>query len=180
MKDFKLMMFFLFGSSLATITVIYIGLASIPYNPISLKFTEQSAIFILAPQGWGFFTRNPREIQTTIYKKINGQWENIDKPNSDPSFYLGASRTIRKIVFEKTLILGEIRDSTLWVEGDPSNLNTMIPKLKPITVYDKTPSPLLTGNFLVVKKFPLPWSWSEAYYKINMPYKCVLLNVINK
>lgn len=153
--------------------ILYIALASIPFNPFSLSYSEKNSIFILAPQGWGFFTRDCREVEILVYKKVNGHWTNLDKSGSDPSYYFGISRISRKISFEKSALDGKIRDSTLWINGEYP-FNEYLMAKSPVTkVVNDFKQPILTGEFLWVKKENVPWAWSSQYYAVKMPYKYI-------
>ncbi len=149
------------------IIVLYIALAAIPFNPLSLPTSKSVHIISLVPEGWGFFTRNPKETNVILYKKNGDKWKIWTKSNGDPSFLFGLSRKNRKIVSETISILGKLPDSS-WIQNREGKINFNIPKV--VSVKNDTPNQLLSGKFIIVKQDPIPWSWSKEYKHISMPY----------
>lgn len=54
------------------LVVIYIMLLSIDNNIVSTNYSSlmNNKVKFIIPQGWAFFTRNPREDQVIIYKQM--------------------------------------------------------------------------------------------------------------
>jgi hypothetical protein len=46
----------------------------IPFNAVVLPFERDLPVRSLTPEGWAFFTRNPREKQISAYRRVNGTW----------------------------------------------------------------------------------------------------------
>ena len=156
------------------LSIIYIVLASIPYNPLRLSNNEKKTVLILAPQGWSFFTKNPREEEILLYKKVKNTWVKWDKSLSDPAFCFGASRVGKKIISEKFQIANQIKDSTSWTNGDLANsMFFVFNKLPVLKISALSKDPILSGDFILVKQKNVPWAWSKKYNCITMPYKCV-------
>ena len=69
---------FVFGACLVLAWAIPISYAlrfSLPYNASSLSRTATPPLLIFVPEGWGFFTRDPREEDMfTYYKNSSGAW----------------------------------------------------------------------------------------------------------
>jgi len=159
---------------LCSIAVIYIALASIPYNPFSLSYSHKSSIFILAPQGWGFFTRDAREEETYLYKKVKNKWMPFDKSFSSSSYFFGASRMGRKVIFEESSVSEKLDDSLYWVNAEYAGIDTDgFEKAKLLTIKNESVQPLIIGEFIMVRKRNVPWAWSSQYKSIVMPYKYV-------
>jgi len=139
-----------------------------------LSYNAKAPVFVLAPQGWGFFTRNPREEEIFVYREINGKWLKCNISYGDPSFYFGASRNARKIIVEELQLVSQIKDSTMWVNGDLTNtLSYTFNRLPVLKLSAFTTSPELSGDFILMKQKNVPWAWSKNYDDITMPYKCV-------
>jgi antimicrobial peptide system SdpA family protein len=152
--------------------VVYIGLASIPFNPLSLSYNQKASIFTLIPQGWGFFTRNPREDEPYIYKKAGKTWIQISKPNAASGYFFGASRQGRKINFEAYNLISQLKDSLSWQKVDLVMANPkQFADLPLVRFINNTTSPILLGEFIFVKKRKIPWAWSNYYFTQPMPSK---------
>lgn len=149
-------------------------------NPLKLKFSIDNEIFTFVPQGWAFFTRNPREAQIIIYK-VN-ELNNLEEINQRHSSYLnivGLNRRASKIMSELQFIKNKINDSlfvnTKW-NYQKSNFNK-IPNTT-TEVKNQFKDPILCGEFVVVFQKAVPWAWSRDLYKIQMPAKIIRLKII--
>ena len=156
------------------IAITYIALASIPFNPLSLSFNQKNSIFILASQGWGFFTRNARESEIVLYKRINNRWVHYNKASADPEYFFGASRMSRRINVELLVLTQQIKDTSVWIDGNQKKLDTSSFHTSPIfTIVNSYGDHILLGEFIVIKSERLPWAWSSNFYSIIMPYKYI-------
>lgn len=166
-------------ASIWAAVIVYIGLSSIPFNPLNLSYNEKTSIFTLIPQGWGFFTRNPREDEPYIYKKVGKDWIKVSNSNSDVGYFFGASRKGRKINFEAYSLLSQIKDSLAWKKADIVIASAKdFEPLPVVQVVNNTTNPILFGEFVFVKKRKVPWAWSSYYFKQPMPSKLVRFRVV--
>lgn len=144
-----------------------------PFSPI--KMPAKSNLFpgLLAPQGWAFFTRNPREEQLYVYERENESWKLKTLPNS--YFFLGAGRDMRTQSSEVNDLLANVYNKK-WVEfNSPINFYE-IEKMTPIHIKNKLLHPTICGDVFIKAVAPKPWAWSKNE-KFIMPYKIVRLNV---
>lgn len=163
----------------STWLIINIFLVTVKGNPIEITNEVDSRVFNFIPQGWAFFTRNPREAQISIYKIENGS---ILKPypQRHSSFInlFGLKRTSSKILTELQLIKLKTSDSLY----SDMKWNYQVDK------YSKLPTksfeykneifdPILLGNFIVVYQKPVPWAWSKSIKKIKMPSKVIRFKI---
>ena len=69
------------------ILLLFIALSIIsvlPQNPLSLERSKAVVISQLMPQGWGFYSKDPREEYLNIYtadSEISAQWPNMSLSN---------------------------------------------------------------------------------------------------
>lgn len=154
--------------------VLYIAFASIPFNPLSLSFTK-SYLYSLVPEGWGFFTRNPKEEVHLVFKKTrDNRWKLFTKSNADPEFSFGISRKNRRILAETQYLIEKL-DDTMFLSRDGNAFNFSTKKI--ILTKSAFKNPILTGDLILVKQKRLPWAWSENYKEINMPYQIARVHV---
>src|SRR5256885_14361051 len=97
----------------------------LPFNPIRLPFESKLPIIAIVPQGWGFFTREPREPSVEVFTQ-NGH-PLIDS-NASPSNYFGLSRRTRALGVELGLILSQVREDQWKKQTTPLTINNPTPK----------------------------------------------------
>lgn len=155
------------------ISVIFITLASTPLTPLSLSYPNANVIYTLVPQGFGFFTRDPQEVQVLAYTKTEEGYTLLNKSNATPSYLFGLSRTSRKENIELGYIMGQLNPqqwrtcSENWITCIPDTI---------VNVKSGFDNPLVTGELLLVSKKPVPWAWSRAE-KIEMPCTVIRINI---
>jgi antimicrobial peptide system SdpA family protein len=147
-------------------------LVSMKENPITLTSNFDNQIFTFLPQGWAFFTRNPREAQISIYEIKNGKLYDINQKHSSASNIFGLKRNASKILSELQIAILKIKKEEFV------NLNWNYQS----KIYDKIPqkihysknilnSPLLCKEYLIIFQKPVPWAWSKSIEKIKMEAK---------
>ncbi len=168
-----------------TLTVLFliilylVGLASLPYNPLSLSSSHRFDLISIIPEGWAFFTRNAREDVVYVYKKDeNNKWNLISIPGGSSRYLFGLNRKGRAFDAEVGLLLQEVPE-TKWIESKRSidyffEATTVLPVIK---VENEVNFPSCTGEVIIQKTPLIPWAWSTLKTKIIMPYKIVELNV---
>jgi antimicrobial peptide system SdpA family protein len=153
--------------------VLFVLDASLPYNPIRLPISGQQ-VHAWLPEGWGFFTRDPREPDLYVYRNSHNRWETASLgPHSQPRHIFGLSRSSRAQGVELGLLLHRT-PHTKWAEcrGDPVLCLMAAPT---VTVQNPSSSPTLCNELGVILQPPVPWAWSA--HKIRMPSKVIRLEV---
>lgn len=152
--------------------IFLIFISSIPFNPIQYKLSfVKNKVFTFTPQGWAFFTRNPREEQIYIYRiDNNGRLSRINQKHSNFDNIMGLDRKVSKISVEVQYLTSNIHKSeyteTIWNYDE--NIFGKVPS-KYISVINPINNPLLCGNYLIVKQKIVPWAWWSTSRKVQMP-----------
>lgn len=146
-----------------------------PFSPILPEYKTKYFIKSIFPEGWGFFTRNPREHMLYVYKNVNKNWVLETLPN----FYYayGIGRDMRVQGAEVSKILKELKPND-WKET--TVLDSCFRYRKTIGVSNNSSIPNICGNYILVLQEPVPWAWSTDKSKITMPIKFVKLKIICK
>ena len=114
---------YIFSSIVAMIAgigiFIHVLLSSLPFNPTSINLPAKRLITGIAPQGWAFFTRNPREAQVILYKVVNGDHlEPVAQRHTERHNFFGLRRGSTKILLELQFIKEQLADhsfeNTTW------------------------------------------------------------------
>jgi len=161
----SLMTFLSFSTSIRKDTAI-----KIPYE---LKKPFKSFF----PQGWSFFTRDPREANIDLYKyNREGNLNKILISGSEPTNLFGISRKARIVGYEVSNILGNIPQNK-WIEKDKNNLFTSMDSIPVLNIGEKTNLQLLKkGKYLLVESKPIPWVWRN-YPKDRIKDKIKVIKV---
>lgn len=113
----KYFLLILINISLVCTVVLGIFAAYTNANPFSLEYGTSYAMTKMLPQGWGFFTRDPREPIHRFYNCNGDQLTEIGLNNSSIKALGGASRYHRRFNLELHRVRSIIPDS-LYIKGN--------------------------------------------------------------
>jgi antimicrobial peptide system SdpA family protein len=160
-----------------TTVVAYTVHPALPPNPIQLPLEEKSPLLNLLPQGWGFFTRDPRSLDLSAFVKTSdGSWHAAPIPKRfwphPPHF----SRSWKLSGVEVGLVLNELSDPQ-W-QACQEIPTTCLGKA-PLggTVENILSPPSLCGEIGFVRQPPIPWAWSQSPDETVMPSEVLRLQV---
>jgi len=136
---------------------------SISYNLNTSSYKTIKIFSTISPQGWGFFTKSPREDNVYIYSITDNKISNIMPPNSHYSNFFGLSRKSRMIGFEISHILVQLKNQK-W-SNFYGNFNQNLKE--PIKVDNSKLHYLKKGKYLLIKEKVPPYLWRN-YVKNNL------------
>ncbi len=172
----KYIILFSIGSIWALL-IIFLFLQSIPSNPLSMYIPENGKINkVLLPQGWAFFTRNPREDRVMFYTYENDEWSDLYflKQNSKHSNLFGLNRKARAQQIELGLLISNTLKSSSWRDTTAgTNINNILPLKEPLIVVNESINPTICGETLLIKEEVIPWAWSKDKDSILPPFKFI-------
>jgi antimicrobial peptide system SdpA family protein len=157
--------------------------AALPVNAVRLPLEERLYPQAWMPQGWKFFTRNPREEDLGAFTRAeDGRWVSaLRGSNASARNLFGLSRATRAQGIELGLIttaVGQIKDA--W-QPCRDRLEVCVEQSRLVgEVRNITPNPTLCGEVGLTLQEPVPWAWSRSKRKVTMPSKAVRVNVICK
>ncbi len=132
---------------------------------------EDKFLSSVFPQGYGFFTRKPKEDHLHIYKKINNNYELLTVNNSTGERFYGASRKTAKILLDLSFISIKIKE---WENFDDweniSEKNGLNFKSGEIKLDDK-----YKGHYVFIKEEVIPWAWSRHLSESKKYYKNIII-----
>lgn len=167
----------LLGWSTVTMYALH---AALPYNPIRLPFEDRLDMRLILPEGWAFFTRDPREDRMQPYLRgADGQWSTASMtPNFQPKNFFGIDRAARAQGVEMGLLLEAARQvERSACEEEPQVCLGRATVGR--TLRNISPSPSLCGQVGIVFQRAVPWAWSRSSQgkPITMPSKILRLDV---
>ena len=154
--------------------------AALPPNPIKLPFAERLDMRLLLPEGWAFFTRDPRDERMMPFQRgPGGEWERASRtPNFQARNSFGIDRAARAQGGELGLLLSEARDTRRM---DCEDAPTVCLERAPVALrlHNSSPNPTLCGSLGLVFQKAIPWAWSRSGREkgIIMPSKVLRLDI---
>jgi len=156
----------LLPSTLVAAFALYSGLASLEETVLDPPgLTDHRAdIMSVAPQGWSFFTKSPRDPQIEPFVVDGDDLRSVAGfPNTRAENLFGLSREGRSQGIEVALIMTSLPDAD-WVECDSPALESCSSDLARSTshaVDNAVPSPSLCGEVVLVESTPVSWAYRD-------------------
>lgn len=150
-------------------------------NPLNIAGKIDSSIFRFVPQGWAFFTRNPREAQVILYE-VSSEKHLVKYPqkHSSSENLFGINRKSSKLLTEIQVLKANVPDSIFsnikW-NYQINYISKEIDSLKPFKVRNEVYMPVLCGNYLLIFQKTIPWAWCKSNDELEMPAKAVFLKI---
>jgi len=146
---------------MTTTVAVYALDASTGYNLNRLPLENQVSMLSWVPEGWAFFTRDPREEGMFVYsRREDGSWRSVvEAPLSAWGNAFGFDRGPRRQGVEMGLLA-----ATLPIEGWTPCVSTELPRCledaaPTLTFANPSPAPTLCGELAVVRRKPVPFAW---------------------
>ncbi len=151
---------YLIISSFWGVLTFLVFFSSLKEQVIISKKLQQN-ISMLFPEGWGFFTKSPREQLLYVFNVEN---KNEKKPiminNFSCESYFGLSRKARYIGFEGSDIVKNIPPDK-WMKQEYQNFNRLRPKNVFVLKKNKNYRYFKNGLYLFMLKSITPYAWAK-------------------
>lgn len=147
---------------ISAVWIIFIGksiIAVLPTNPLSPNIDEQSLMKTLYPQGWGFFSKNPREEMINVYETKTYS-QAVSWPNNSFKNVFGLYRHGRAQGVELGYLIEQIPKSIEWEDCKDGTISCLKKTDTVVTINNKTPKASLCGNLGLSRETLIPWAWS--------------------
>lgn len=142
---------------------------------VSKKVKEQ--VNMIFPEGWGFFTKNPRDLLIEVYMIDNGELKPVSMANHTFSNFLGLSRKTRVIGYEASAIANKVHKRA-WKTEQTKPLEYFIED-KAIEVKGEAGfAHFVAGEYLFKLYKPVPYAWSKMNQNQYNPYTIAKLRII--
>ncbi len=178
------------GISLLAVLVGMLGCTLLTFILIFTSTKENTALKIfhsdaeklvarsLLPQGWAFFTKNPREAELYLYAQDRlGSWKSYDLQIASPSKFFGLIRTNRRIYFDLGKVSQEIPDKA-WADCTSRPENCFDSERELISLTAPESLAQLCGPVGLVVRKPVPWAWYKSRPSTVVKSKIVRLNLL--
>jgi antimicrobial peptide system SdpA family protein len=149
-----------------------------PYNTIKIPEPIQIKIWQLAPEGWGFFTKSPRDPEMLVYhiQKTQPQLINIASTFS-LEYAFGLNRDGRSQGIEIDQIISELQIPKLWLPCK-HDLKNCVQKAPSHRVSNTSHIKTICGDIAFVEQKPVPWAWKRLPRDVVMPMRVAHVEVL--
>ncbi|WP_460854497.1 SdpA family antimicrobial peptide system protein [Nocardiopsis coralliicola] len=152
----------------------------LPDNVVELPGGDEltAQVQAVAPQGWAFFTRSPREEKLTAWQPEGQSWESAMRaPHAEPGNAFGLDRASRAQPVEAAILSAQVPEDA-WTECNSTPLRRCLEQEEAATAVEGAqPEPSLCGRLALVAQEPWPWAWAESSGQGEMPARIVRLDV---
>ncbi len=141
----------------------------LPYSAVDMPTSRAIKPTLWAPQGWAFFTKDPREQRAFLYQRLHGRWTDLKKaPHAEPRNAFGLNRASRAQGVELALLMQSV-PAAAWRDcnGDPRACFSSAATAP--AVRNVSPRPTVCGTVALVFQAPVPWAWAGSRRPVHMP-----------
>lgn len=154
---------------------------ALPPNPLDLPMETELGPIVqqVLPEGWGFFTRDPRELDMLMFIDHGEEWRNAAlAPVAQPSHLLGMNRRPRAQGVELGMIVAVLDDDDWGECGPRETAEECISTAPGAGAQDNlSPQPTLCGRVALVKAEPVPWAWASSSNSVARPIVATRIDV---
>lgn len=143
-------------------------------NPFAGSARTRAHVMALAPEGWGFFTRDPREDRVYIWEvRSDGQLVSANMADARGFAIAGVSRSARLRGPELAALIDQAPEHA-W---RPCR-GAVLPCVEAtwLSIRNEARVQSLCGHFVIEKRPPVPWAWSRGA-PVAMPARVLALDV---
>lgn len=148
-------------------------------DQIILSKTFQKQISFIFPEGWGFFTKNPRDLLMDVYKIDHGKLKKIDMSNHSFDNYLGLSRKARMIGYGSSHVSGEISKET-WVKSTSDKIKDHINDSTFVVKRNDKFHHFENGEYLFKLYKQIPYAWANKSQEKFNPCQFARIKIVSK
>lgn len=149
--------------------------SSMPESVLTPNYELRASVNALVPEGWSFFTRNPRSEMADIYKIEGYKITRLSLSNAESENLFGLSRKSRKIGMELSLIANKVTVDD-WKLIPAISLENLPKNFKPLRA-EKDFYFIKKGKYVISVYDPIPWAWAKSKNNIHRKIKSTFINV---
>jgi antimicrobial peptide system SdpA family protein len=150
-------------SAIAVVVALRVARTALPENAAVPTSQPLSALHILLPQGWSFFTRDPREERISVFVRRGPlAWTNASSTTiADPRNAFGLDRTSRAQGLEVSHLVASVPD-TAWTPCRYDSTICLDSVYHSDATANRVANPRLCGEVGIVLRPPVPWAWRHS------------------
>lgn len=159
----------------------FIGLANIAHTN-TLEFRTKKNLTFMMPQGWAFFTKDPREVRMDAYKITeSGEIKLLTIGNTSWENAIGLSKGNRYADYELSKIIPHIPKEA-WKNGiGILGENIVSDSLTIIYTLEEELKNYYAGEeYLLYQYKPIPYAWAGKGQENHRPYLVARIKIAHK
>jgi antimicrobial peptide system SdpA family protein len=170
-------------TGLLSIGLYVVAIAALPHSAIAslTPAVPKISVQAFAPQGWGFFTRDPEEPKMYAFKlEQDGTWSpQLADPIGSAKWWFGLDRSSRLQGVE----LGDLMSGAPARSWQTCERMSMAECLAAARLENRQQAvntltiPTLCGTIVVAQRAIVPWAWSSDQDEVLMPIRLLPLEV---
>ncbi|MGG0219813.1 SdpA family antimicrobial peptide system protein [Bacillus mycoides] len=154
---------------------LYSIIAVLPGSTFSVSTKNKLLVSNTIPQGWGFYSKDPREEMINLVDPNTGKTA-AKWPNNMPVNMFGLKREGRSQGIEVGLLMEGVKKEQ-WNSCSKNPTNCLKEIKEPIKINNPTKNATVCGEYGIILQKPVPWAWSKNK-EIVMPSKITKVNSI--
>lgn len=135
-------------------------------------------INLIFPEGWGFFTKSPRDFHLEVYKLEYNELKLVTIKNQSTNNLIGFSRKIRVVSYEASILASQIEEVD-WVDKLEKDFTKDIDKLRPVEIKVNQNFKYMNKGTYIFKLFKItPFAWAKNNQELNNPVKISKVKIL--
>ncbi|ARJ39341.1 hypothetical protein SporoP8_10930 [Sporosarcina ureae] len=152
-------------------------ISALPYSPVSPNHGTKEKVLTHVLQGWGFFSKDPRDDLFGVHILDGNDNNELQWPNISISNLLGLKREGRAQGIEAGNLYSQIIEpQTISCTGDIVRCLTDADVSQILTNKDNRKT--LCGLIGFSLSEPVPWAWGKSYTADDMNSEIIKVNVV--
>jgi antimicrobial peptide system SdpA family protein len=157
-----------------SVLALFVLSGSVEDSPLRASARTRLNLLALCPQGWSFFTRDPREPVDRVYRRQGTALAYSSVANGSLANLLGLRRAARAINVELAGLLAGVPEGR-WRDCRQAVEKCVEPGADAIVVENRALVRSLCGELVIERRPPVPWAWSGSPRPVDMPARILLL-----
>ena len=155
------------------------ALAAMPFHTVNLSDNLQQTVMSLIPEGWGFFTKSPRDPEMQVAVLHNGKLQKLNIVSSfNIQYAFGFNRQSRAQGLELDGLLSRLETASLWHDCQ-QNVSDCAQTLQvQKRLVNSAQFPTLCGDLVLYQSRPIPWAYRNIKPTLNMPSRQTRVEVV--
>ncbi|TGE25414.1 SdpA family antimicrobial peptide system protein [Hymenobacter aquaticus] len=177
----KRFVFYLTLIILGFVLVAKAGQASVGTNATETSFQERYMFSVLLPEGWGFFTKNPRDAKTVLYTVGPDKTLALATyKNAAAQNLCGLSRRSRRLNLEFSRVMAQVQEKD-WTRQQAYSLTELLhaDTIAAVVIPYSTRhfTQLAKGDYVVKRFNVVPWAWAQYPEHFTNPEQYLKLTI---
>jgi antimicrobial peptide system SdpA family protein len=160
------------------VSIFFVAASAVAENVFNVPAQARAYQVAFVPEGWAFFTKNPRERQLKVYAiGPDSQPRELDLRGHRSNPIRSFDRSDRARLLEITKIIERSSPSD-WSDCESGNYQCLQSlNSNRLKIQNERVKPEICGSHLLVLIDPVPWAWARLTNSEEMPASVLRVDV---